>query len=120
MTTTGKVKNFVKQVIAQLTGDENQAIALKNARKADAAVSAQLASLNSRQVDLENTLEEAQEAYNQAKYPKIAITDNKRYIDGVEAAHRKLETVQGDLDDVQTSIKFYKELAAEMGEDVDA
>lgn len=120
MTTTQKVANFAKQVLAQLKGDENTEIALRNARKADSAYSSQLAALKAKLVDDEVNVEEAQEAYHKAKYPKTVINDNKAFVQNVKTYYERLERAQETLSETKESIKFFESLLKEASTEVDA
>lgn len=117
MTTGQKVNNFVKQVLAKLTGDGNQAIALKNARKADSAVNSQLAALKAQQVDCETKVEEAEEAYLSAKYPHEPIRDNSSYVTSVKRAYENLEAAKESKESVDKSIEFFEQLSKEMNKE---
>jgi len=120
MTTTQKVTNFAKQVLAQLKGDENTEIALRNARKADSAYSSQLAALRAKLVDDEVNVEEAQENYNKAKYPKTVINDNKAFVQNVKIYYERLQTAQDTLTATKDSIEFFEGLLKEASAEVDA
>lgn len=113
MTKVATVTNFIKQVTAQLTGDQNVVIATKNARKADSALLGQLAALNSKSVDLESLVEDAQEALYLAKYPKTLITDNSSFLNNVKRASEALETAKENLANVEESIAFFTALQNE-------
>ena len=117
MTTTAKVSNFVKQVTAQLTGDQNQVIATKNARKADSAVNGQLAALKSRQVDLEGTVEDKEELLHLAKFPKELITDNQRFIQSIKYAQEAYDNAVEALVDVKDSILYFEDLEEEFSKE---
>lgn len=117
---SNKVSRFFKEVLAQLTGDESQAVALKNARKGESAFNGQLAALEAKAVDDESAVEDATEAYTKAKFPKNLITDNKSYISNVKYAYENLERTKEVLADTKKSIEFFKKLRDEVTEQVDA
>lgn len=118
MTTTQKITNFVKEVTARLKQDQNAVVVLKNQRKADSAINSQLAALESRVVDLEETVENRTEALNDAKYPTTLITDNKRYVESIIMAKEDLDDAQTALDDAKESIAFFQQLQKENNEEV--
>jgi hypothetical protein len=101
---------FAKEVLARLKGDDAKAIAEKNARKAMSAVEGQLAALKAKEVDLENTLEDAQENLANAKYPTDMITDNQNYIRNIKKAQEMLDNAEQDLKDVKDSINYFDNL----------
>jgi len=120
MTTAQKVTNFAKQVLAQLKGDENTEIAMRNARKADSAYSSQLAALKAKLVDDEVAVEEAEEAYTKAKYPKTVISDNKAFVTNVKRFYEHLQAAQETLAETKESITFFEGLLKEASTEVDA
>lgn len=103
---------FIKQVVAKLKGDGVDELAAKIARKALSAVDSQLAALKSREVDLENTLEDAVELLDGAKFPIIMITDSQLYIRNIQRAQEAKTKAEEDLADVKTSIVYFEELLA--------
>lgn len=113
-----KTTNFVKQLTARLKQDQDTVVVLKNQRKADSAINSQLAALESRVVDLEETVENRTEALNDAKYPTTLITDNKRYVDNIVRAKEALDNAQSELDSAKESIVFFKQLQKENNEEV--
>jgi len=117
MNATATITNFVKQVKAQLTGDQNEVVALKNARKADSAVNGQLAALKSRLVDLEGTLEDKQEALHLVKFPKDLITNNQSFIRNIQEAQEALDDALTALLDVKDSIEYFENLATEYSQE---
>lgn len=118
MNTTAKlITNFVKQVKAQLTGDQNEIVALKNARKADSAVNGQLAALKSKLVDLEGVVEDKQEALHLAKFPKELITSNGDFISRIKCAQENLDGANEELTEVLESIEYFDNLSTEYSEE---
>lgn len=105
-----KGQSFAKEVLARLKGDDAKAIAEKNARKAMSAVEGQLAALKAKEVDLENTLEDAQENLGNAKYPTEMITDNQYYIRNIQKAQELLNKAEEELADVKASIVYFTDL----------
>lgn len=112
-----EVKNFVDQVIAYLKGDEDKTIALKNARKAQAAVKGQISALESRLVDEEDNLVEATEAAEIAMYPKVAIGSgaeaSRNYVDGLISSSEAVEDAEEAIDCTKETIKFLKAFLAD-------
>lgn len=112
MSTTKTLNSFVQQVLARLKGDDSTVLATKIARKASSAVDTQIAALKAKQVDCEDALDNAKEALEIAKYPTEMITDSKTYIQGIQAAEIVLEQAKTNLEDVNTSIKYFEDLAS--------
>ena len=112
-TTVVKGQLFVKEVVARLKGDNAEALGAKIARKAISSVEGQLAALKAKQVDLEDTLEDAEEALKVAKFPIEMITDNQNYILNIRKKFNNLEEAKADLADVKESIKFFEDLLNE-------
>ena len=104
---------FVKEVIARLKGDNAEALGAKIARKAISSVEGQLAALKARQVDLEDQVEDAEEALKVAKFPIEMITDNQGYVSNIRRKLDALEEAKTNLADVKESIKFFEGLLNE-------
>jgi hypothetical protein len=114
-TVTTEVKKgtlFVKEVLARLTGDDNEALANKIARKSVSAVSGQISALEAKEIDDENTLEDAQDALQTAIYPTALFSDNKSYCQGIANAQAKVDAAQDTLDNTRTSLAFFNGLLA--------
>lgn len=105
-----KGTHFVAEVVARLKGDDAKAVAEKNARKAMSAVEGQLAALKAKEVDLENTVEDAQENLGNAKFPTVMIDNNQAYIKNIQKAQETLDQAEQELADVKSSITYFNEL----------
>lgn len=105
-----KGTHFVAEVVARLKGDDAKAIAEKNARKAMSAVEGQLAALKAKEVDLENTVEDAQENLGNAKFPTVMIDNNQAYIRNIQKAQETFDQAEQELADVKRSITYFNEL----------
>lgn len=101
---------FVKAVVARLKGDDAEVKGVKIARKAISAVEVQIAGLNAKQVDAEVALETAKEALADAKFPCDLITDGKAYCDKIVRAQELVQTRETELESIQHSIEFFREL----------
>jgi hypothetical protein len=114
MENTGKkVNSFVKEVIARLTGDDNEAVAQKVARKAMSALEGQVAALKGQLIDDEQGVEDAQETLANAIYPTETFRDNKAYCQGIVNAQEKLDAATETLDSTKESIAFFSKLLKE-------
>lgn len=102
-----KGKLFIKEVTARLKGDDNEALAAKISRKAVSAFEGQLASLNSKKVDLENTLEEALEHLHDSIYPTKVFSSNEQYIQNILSAQKAVDQAQENLDATERAIEYF-------------
>lgn len=108
------VKSYVKQVLAKLTGDQNQVVAEKNYRKAVAAVKGQIAALEAKIVEDEGNLEDAKEALANAKYPTEEIKGgSSSFISNIVRHQENVNSAQYMLDQTQKSLDFNKALLVE-------
>jgi len=98
---------FIKEVLAKLKGDGAEALAAKVGRKALSAFEGQIASLNSKKVDQENAVEEAQEALDAATYPTSVFSSNQSYIDGILRAQKAVDQAQEDLDSTNKALEYF-------------
>lgn len=105
-----KVSNFIKEVTARLQGDNAGVIAAYNERKANSAFESQIQSINSKIVDAEDNLSDAEEALKVAQYPteKIAANGNTQYLSNIKAKYEALEEAKAALKDLNDSLKFWK------------
>jgi hypothetical protein len=101
---------FVKEVLARLTGDNNEAVAAKIARKSISALQGQVSALTSKQVDDENALEDAQETLNNTIFPIALFTDNKAYAQSILNAQARVDAAQDNLDATNASLKYFNVL----------
>lgn len=111
--TTKDLTSFVKEVISRIKGDDSEALALKNERKARAAINQQVSALENRIVDNEVAVEEAQEKYDNILYPTTLIEDGAAYIKNVKNNYEALEVAKETLEDTKLSLEFFKKLLKE-------
>ncbi len=98
---------FLKLVLAKLKGDGAEATAAKVSRKALSAFEGQIASLNSKKVDLENAVEEANEALDAATFPTTVFSNNQSYIDGILRAQKSVDEAQEALDSTNKALEYF-------------
>jgi uncharacterized protein (DUF111 family) len=111
MENTGKkVSSFVKEVVARLSGDNDEATAQKVARKAMSALEGQVAALKSRLIDDEQEVEDAEEALANAIYPTTVFSNAKQYCEGIANAQAKVESAKEELQSTKDSIEFFQKL----------
>lgn len=105
-----KVTNFIKEVTARLKGDENGVIAAKVERKALSAINGQLAALRAKLVDDETSVEDAEEALNNAIFPTSVFTDNGIYVRTIQARQEYLDLAKTTLDSTKETIAYFENL----------
>lgn len=98
---------FVKEVMNRLKGDDTEALANKIGRKAISALQGQVAALEAKLVDDENTVEDAQDALNNAKYPTVLFSDNKSYCQNILNAQSRLDEKTAELEATKSSIAYF-------------
>lgn len=108
---TATITSYGKEILARLKGDENQAIAAINERKARSAFKGQISALESKIVDLEDVVAEKKEALENAIYPVTKITNNQDFINQVTDAKNALMGAEELLEDAKTSLAFFQDLA---------
>lgn len=106
------ISNFVKEVLARITGDTDTVIAQRNQRKASAAIRSQINALESEIVDLEIVVEEKTEALKAARYPTVLIEDAAAYLESISDAKLDLEKAKESLQYVKDELAVWQ---AEMG-----
>lgn len=111
-TVTETVSNFVSIVMAKLQGDDAKVLALRNEKRAKAALKGQISALQSEQVNLEVKLEDAVEAHENAKYPTKDIVSSESYIDKVASTYRAKVQAEENLEENKESIEFYEGILA--------
>lgn len=105
-----KVTNFFKEVTARLKGDENGVIAAKVERKALSAINGQLAALKAKLVDDETSVEDAQEALDNAIFPTAVFTDNGSYVRNIQSRQESLDAAVATLDSTKETIAYLENL----------
>ena len=113
MTTTRKVTNFMREVMARMKGDTPKAVAEKNYRTADAALTCQIAVLKGKQVKDENAVEDAKEALKNAQYPTDPISDTEQYIENIQKKQVNVDSAQKTLNDTNHSIAYFSKMKEE-------
>lgn len=105
-----EVSNFMSIVLAKLTGDKAKEVAARNEKKARAALKGQISALESEQVNLDEAVEDAKEALNNAIYCTEPIVSSEAYISNIVKAKDNLTDAEDAIEDNQESIEFYKSL----------
>lgn len=108
-----KTKSFVKEIVALLKGDDNEATAQKILRQADSAFKTQIASLTGDTISFEDAVEEAKEALRIARINNgRLIGDRSSYISNLIIAKNNLFDAEEALEDHVLKLEFLKEQAA--------
>lgn len=108
-----KTKSFVKEIVALLKGDDNEATAQKILRQADSAFKTQIASLTGDTISLEDAVEEAKESLRLARLNNgNLITDRNYYISNLLLAQNKLVDAEEALELHNAKLDFLREQAA--------
>lgn len=116
-----KVKSFVKQFVAVVTGDDNAAKAQKALRQADSALKTQIASLTGDIITLEDAVTTAKENQTLARVNKgNPITDRTNYVEGLLASKNKVTLAEEALKTHKDKIAFLEGELGSLNEDVDA
>lgn len=101
------VGSFISQFIAIVKGDDAEALAQKAWRQAKNALTTQIHILEGETMSLEDRVEKAQEAENNAAVNNgQAITNNKDYVTKLIQAHNNLGAVQEELNEHDRVIEF--------------
>lgn len=115
-----KVKSFIKEVLAQLTGDQDTVIAERNYRTGKATVRGQISSLETDVINQEVAVEQAEEEFLKAKYPTERIENGEAYLNSIYDAKDNLENVRAELEATKASIEYWTKLLVEFDEEVEA
>lgn len=115
-----KIKSYLKETLARITGDKDEVIAQRNYRKASASIKGQLAALESKLVNDEEAVQEANEALNKAMYPTELITDQQEYASNLAYHNESVQDAQDQLETTKASIEFYKKVLVDFEEEVEA
>ena len=109
-----KMKSFVKEVVAIISGDNAEATGQKILRQADSALKTQVASLNGDTISLEDKVEDAKEALRLARVNNgKLITDRNEYV-------RNLLNAKNALTDAEEALEIHLEKIAFLQEQYDS
>jgi len=110
-----KVKSFVDEFTARVTGDSSKVQAIKTLRNADSALKVQIANMKGDVISLEDAVENANTTLQDAKYNHgKAITDRTRYVQALIVAKDTLTQAQEDLKDHNLTLTFLEETLAQI------
>lgn len=102
-----KMKNFVKQFVAVVKGDDAEAQALKALRQADSALKTQIASLKGDTITYEDKVTEAKEKLEMARVNSgKLITSRDTYVRDLLTAKNNVTIAVQNLETHQEKIAF--------------
>lgn len=108
------IGNYAKTLLAMLKGDETEALALHNERRAKSAIKRQISSLEDRQTSLEEVLENAEIKLKEAKYPITKLDESSSYCTNVIKYNKLVEEAKDNLSDCKASIAYFEDLKKEL------
>ncbi len=116
-----KVSRMVQLIVAKISGDDAKATALKIQGKAISLLKAQIAIKESETFSLNDKVESAAEALNNARINNgEVITNSDAYIRNLFTAEANLSNAEEALEKHQADIDFLNGELAVMQEEVDA
>lgn len=110
-----KVRSFVDEFTARVTGDSSKVQAIKTLRNADSALKVQIANMRGDVISLEDAVENANNALEDAKYNHgKTITDRTHYVRSLIVAKDTLNQAEEDLKDHNLTLAFLEETLAQI------
>ena len=108
-----KTKSFVKEIVALLKGDDNEATAQKILRQADSAFKTQIASLTGDTISLEDAVEDAREVLRLARLNNGQVISNRNsYISSLLSSQNRLVEAEEALEVHLAKLAFLNDQAA--------
>jgi len=121
MTTSTKVKSFVKQVVAVIQGDSAEALGQKILRQADGELTVQIAIFKSKVIKLETNVEKAKEREALALINNGKLIDeDSDYVSNLLLAENNVISAEEELETMNRKIEFLQKKLALLSEEVDA
>lgn len=103
-----QVSNFVKTMLARVTGDKDQLLALKNEKLATSALKTQIALKDGELVEATSNLEDAMDALEEATFPSEAI-ERSNYVSSLLNAQNAVTDAEDNVNDIKDTLKFLNE-----------
>lgn len=107
------MSKFADVVVKKIKGEAADLLAAKIEKKAKSALLSQVASLQSKKVDLEDKLDTAEAELEAAIYPEVMIISSERYAESIKFAQGKVDTAEDAIEAVEESIEYYEKVIAE-------
>ena len=98
---------FVKLILAQLTGDQDTVLAVKNEKLATSALNTQIALREGELVEAETALEEAKERMTQVTFP-VTLVDRSSYVQLLLNTKNKVQEKEDAMELIEETLKFLK------------
>ena len=115
------VKSFVKQFLAAVKGDTDEAAAQKALRQANSALSTQISILEGDLVNKEDAVASTKEALEKAVVNGgAAITNRDSYVENLFYSKNRVTEAEEALKKHQAKIEFLKEQQAGLDKDSEA
>lgn len=112
--TLTKTTLFVSEILSRITGNTDEANAIKIARKALSNIQGQIAGLNAKQVDLEIKVEDAKDALSNAIYPTtMDEAEGAVYARNIQQADTALKQAEAELAAVLEGKEFFQQILEE-------
>lgn len=102
------MSKFATKVAAKIKGDDALATGKKIESKVKALLASQVSLLETKKVDLQLSLGDAEETLEDALYPTTTPVNGETYLKGVRAAKAVIENYEESIEEVEDSIKFYQ------------
>ena len=121
MKTSKKIKFFVQQFVAIIQGDDATVKGIKTLREADATLTAQIAVLTGKNVQLEIDIELAEEVLIKAmaNNGQSIGSNGDRYINTLFSLQNSLTDAKDALETNQERIKFLQEVLIKLHSEVE-
>lgn len=103
---------FKSKVVAKIKGDDAEVQAAKIESRAKAAITGQIAALNSKKVEAGIKLDDAKTALEDAIFP-VSLTNGESYVYAIKTAQAAVDTAEDGVDAIKESIAYYESLLAE-------
>lgn len=106
-------KSYITSAVKVMKGNDNQELATKNAKQAEAAIKSQISAIEGSIIDAEQEIEAAKEALNSIFYPTEAITDRKAFTQNLYDAKKAILEAEETLSALNENKKFFEEFLEE-------
>lgn len=105
--TKSTISSYVKQVLARVTGNKEEVIAIRNERMAKASIDSMLSHIEAQIISAENTLGEAKDNYNNvlfstnAKGELVPITSMENWANSLLDAKGRVIEAENKLESLE-------------------
>jgi hypothetical protein len=113
-----KISSYVRQTIAMFKGDTDKVLAENNYRVVLNGIKIQTALLEGEKFKKEESVAQAEQELQSAKFPTEKVTNTDRYFERVNSAQNNLEEAKEALETIKESIIKYEKLKDEFSAEV--